>query len=207
MLPGRGKQKGSNWERTVGHILSMWLTENQRSNIFARNVLSGGGFTVTVKGGKETPNIPGDLMAANPLAFAYLSLFSVECKNTEQVDLSAFLYDKHGKSFLMKTIDHTRQQAFVHGLSWMIFAKHNYHEAIVLMEGEIGDIALAASPFPSLIKYHRLYSGSYMMMSFEHLTRLVNPRRFVSGVQAWKESNAEPKAKAAVQRSKGALVR
>lgn len=183
MLPGRGKMKGNSWEREVGRDLSMWLTDGQRTNIFARNVLSGGGFTVTTAKGVETPNIPGDLMAASPLAFAFLSMFSIECKNTESIDLDGFLYDTKGKSFLMKTIVHTKAQADAHGVAWLIIAKQNRQEPFVLTEQHIGREIIFASAFPHLIKYHLLHTNKYMMMPFDHFTRLSNATRFVNGIR------------------------
>lgn len=184
MLPGRGKLKGSEFERDTGRRLSMWLTEGQRSNIFARNVLSGGSFTVTHGKGRETPNIPGDLMAASPLAFEFLSMFSIECKNNEEIDLAAFLQDKNGKSFLMKTILHTEAQAKAHGITWMVIGKRNRQETLVIMDYNIAGVAaLSAASFPAAFRWHVLHNSKYFMTTLDHLLRLAPARRFITRVQ------------------------
>lgn len=183
MLPGRGKLKGNRWEIEVGQALSMWLTEGQRRNIFARNVLSGGGFTVTHGKGRETPNIPGDLMAASPLAFEFLSMFSIECKNNEELDIAAFLSDHNGKSFLMKTVTHTEAQAKAHGITWMVVGKRNRQEPFVLMDYDIAGLAvLNSTSFPKVLHWHMLRSSRYFMTTLDHLVRLTTARRFVTDV-------------------------
>ena len=58
MRPGGGKPKGNEFERWVGRQLSIWITDGARTNIFARNVLSGGGFTVTLEKGLRRRTYP-----------------------------------------------------------------------------------------------------------------------------------------------------
>lgn len=181
--PGGGKFKGSEFERSVGRTLSMWISDGQRKNLFSRNVLSGGGYTVTQAKGRETPNIPGDLMAASPLAFNFLSIFSIECKHHADIDLDVFLRDRRGTSFLMKTILHTSKQAAEHGLTWLVIAKENRHEPIVLMDYQVVGIeAIASATFPDAFHYHVLHNQQYLMTTLNNMMRLVSARRFIRNV-------------------------
>jgi hypothetical protein len=165
MRKGGAKAKGSLFEREVGRKLSLWLTNGEKPNIFARNVLSGGSFTITAKKGMETPNIPGDLMAASPLAFEFLSMFSVECKHRAEVALDVYLRDIKGTSFLSKTITHTKSQAEQHNLSWMVIAKQNHCETMVFMDSDVGMQCVAR---PS-IRYHMLCNETIFLASLDHL--------------------------------------
>lgn len=185
MRKGGGKPKGNEWERETGRRLSMWLTNGQRRNVFARNVLSGGGFTITHGKGQETPNIPGDLMAASPLAFDFLSTFSVECKDTQEIDLVAFINDHYSKkSFMMRTILHTEKQAKVHGLTWIIVGKRNFQKPFVIMDYPIAGVeAVKCVAIPAAFHWHLLHNSRYMMCSLHHLVTLVNAQRFINGVK------------------------
>jgi hypothetical protein len=81
--PGRGKQKGSEFERNICRELSLWISDGRYKNVFRRNT-----FTQT-----------GDLIV-NPalkdekireLALKFLDMFNVECKSYKNIDLLAEL--------------------------------------------------------------------------------------------------------------------
>jgi hypothetical protein len=182
-----GHAKGAQFERDIGRVLSMWITQNQRSNLFTRNVLSGGAHTRTVKIGIEEANIPGDIAAANPLAYEFLSHFSVECKFYKDLHLDVFIMDTAGTSFLSKTIALARKQAIASGLQWMVIAKQNRTEPIVFMDHRIGGIAIAGAAFPNAFRYHNLCNDTIMMTTLCHLTMLVSSRRFIKAIVASKD--------------------
>lgn len=168
MKNGGQKTKGNNFERAVGKELSLWLTDGEKPNIFARNVLSGGSFTVTLAKGVNAPNIPGDLMAASPLAFEFLSLFSIECKHRASIDLEVYLRDVKGTSFLSQTIKHTRAQATHHNLSWLVVAKENRHGTLVFMDYAIGKRCIPQTA----VCYHILHNETVLMTTMEMLLTL-----------------------------------
>lgn len=177
-----GHAKGAEFEREIGRTLSMWITLNQRSNLFTRNVLSGGAHTRTVKLGIEEANIPGDIAAANPLAYEFLSHFSVECKFYKDIHLDVFIMDMVGTSFLAKVIAQARKQATAAGLYWMVIAKQNRTEPIVFMDYRIGKIALAGARFQNAFKYHNLCNDTVMMTTLRNMTMLVNAKRFIQAI-------------------------
>ena len=184
MRQGGGKAKGSEFERWTGKRLSIWITEGRRDNLFSRNVLSGGAHTLTVlKGG--IANIPGDLMAASPLAFNFLSVISVECKHHQDIDLDVFLRDVKRTSFLYKTINVTSKQAHDQGLSFMVIAKENRHEPLVFMEHTLGrQCTVDTTSFPNGFHYHVLCNDKIIMFPFSDLIRLVSAKQFITTAQA-----------------------
>ena len=65
MRAGSSKAKGSQWEREVGKTFSLWLTNNERPDLFSRNVLSGGAFTIAHnKGDIDAPKVEAELTSA-----------------------------------------------------------------------------------------------------------------------------------------------
>ncbi len=179
------KAKGSQWERDVGKMLSLWLTKSERGDIFSRNVLSGGSFTLAEGAGKLSSRAPGDLMAAHPLAFAFLSRFSVECKHLANIGLEAYLLDPKAQTSLGQIISLASRQAKHISLEYMIVAKQNNREAIVLIDGDVGEDMLArclrrggarASLAPM---HHYLHRGSICMLRFRDMLAFIDPDKFL----------------------------
>ena len=122
-------------------------------------------------------------MAANPLAFEFLSLFSVECKHRNDIMMDTFIRDHKGTSFLAKTIMHTKEQAGIHRLNWMVIAKQDRYEPILILDRAVGQVALRASSFTKVFKYHVLCNDAYLMMTLDHLIRLTHYKSFVTLVR------------------------
>lgn len=192
MKAGGAKSKGSLFEREVGKNLSLWLTEGEQSNIFSRNVLSGGGFTITAKTGIETPNIPGDLMAASPLAFEFLSMFSIECKHRADIGIDVYLRDTKGTSFLSKTIKHTKEQAELHNLSWMVIAKQNRCDTMVFMEHGIGRQCVINNALQDDLRYHILCNDTVFLTTLDQLVTVVPVEKFIRTMKARQFRGAPP---------------
>lgn len=192
MRAGGGKEKGSEYERWTGKTLSLWVSEGQRADLFARNVLSGGSFTNAMKNGATTEfGTPGDLMANHPMAFAFLSSFFVECKHYADLGFEAFLFDHEASSFLGKVLAQCRKQAVQSNVWPLLVAKQNRRPSILLCDRAVGDAALAAVPgrLPAL-RHHHLHSGRTTMFLMEAFTSHVPPGRFIAAVAAIKGSKS-----------------
>ena len=61
--PGYGKQKGSGFERTICHELSMWISHGKHDDLFWRSSMSGGRATVMFKKGGQNRTQNGDITA------------------------------------------------------------------------------------------------------------------------------------------------
>lgn len=85
MKPGRGKQKGSAFERWVARELSRWLTEGKSTKQLIRSVLSGG--WESSKQGEGAWRHAGDLAPNGPKGEAFRMCVVVECKHYREVNL------------------------------------------------------------------------------------------------------------------------
>ena len=187
MRAGGGKSKGSAFERAVGKQLSLWLTYNERPDIFARNVLSGGTFTRAVKAGGKSSHMPGDLMAAHPLAFEFLAHMLVECKHMASLSLENYLFDANGSSPMSRIVALAQSQAEKANIDFMIVAKQNRRDPIVLVQAPIGRALLAAIPsgrggYRILPTHHFLHKGHICIMRLDDITMRASPRKFLDGI-------------------------
>lgn len=182
MRPGGGKEKGSEFERQTGVKLSLWVSGGARSDLFARNILSGGTFTNKLKKEDRELNMPGDLMAGHPLAFEFLSTFMIECKHYADLNFEAFLFDG-GRSFLGKVMAQSRKQA-KHVKLWpLIIARQNRRPTVVICGRTVGEQLMLACGRLKLPQYHSLHRGEYMMTTFDAMLATVNPAAFIAGVR------------------------
>lgn len=180
--PGGSKQKGNRFERLICQELSLWITKGKRNDIFSRNVLSGGRFTNTEKLGREFGGLPGDVIAAHPLAFSFSQCFSVECKHGADPDLEKFLMDTKHSSFLSRTFSKARRQAQHLDLATMVAARKNRGVPFVIVSGDIGMLALKASKPP--YTHHLTHNGTYAVISLANLRNCVDPAVFMASVAA-----------------------
>jgi len=88
MKPGKGKAKGSAFERIIAKQLSRWLTDGKDATQLVRSVLSGGW-------GPRAARQAGDLAANGPEGERFRATFVVECKH-RRGDLLWGLYTKTG---------------------------------------------------------------------------------------------------------------
>lgn len=186
MRAGGGKEKGSSWEREVGKALSLWLTAGERPDIFSRNVLSGGSFTQAQSRGNRSSRMPGDLMAAHPLAFRFMEHYAVECKHLATLGLEAFLFDDKSACELSKIIMYANGQAQQAGLEYMIVAKQNRRDPFVITTGEIGARILAAARVGRVRlqpPHHWLHRRRVFMMKFEYMTGTIDPDLLLSATK------------------------
>ena len=186
MRPGGSKEKGSEFERQTGTLLSLWITQGGRADLFARNVLSGGQFTNALKRGSTELGTPGDLVANNPLAFAFLSMFFIECKHYKDLGFEALLFDE-GKSFLGQVLAGCRKQAkqAPQLMFPLVIARQNRRPTIMLCDGAVGHAFLRAVPRRRPApRWHSLHDGSIMMMPFEAALSVVSAEAFINEVAA-----------------------
>lgn len=178
---GASKTKGNSFERSVGRELSLWITEGERNNIFARNILSGGQFTQSANRGKTGVelNLPGDMAAAHPKAFEFLMHFAVEVKHTNQLLLSVYLLDRQDKSFIAKVVSKTAAQAEAVGLHWMFIGKQDRRPAFVLMGRTPGKELVSIFS----ITHHWLFGGAVLMVSLKDFLDTVHPGEFMARIR------------------------
>lgn len=178
MREGGGKQKGSSFERVVCTALSVWITEGSKSDLFTRNVLSGGKFTIsqnTVMDG----GLPGDIAAAHPLAYAFLMLYVVECKHYHDLQLEQLLHKPFSKTWIGSVIAKVEEQAQDCSRDYILIAKQDRIKELVFVQREVGLRFLSCTHAPGrdgsrlIIPYHSLYNNTIMVFKLEDvLTRV-----------------------------------
>jgi len=92
---GKSKAKGSAFERKICKDLSLWITDDERDDLFWRSSNSGGRATIVNKeGGKHTQS--GDISAIHPLGHQFIETFVIECKHYKNIQLEAFIFNGTG---------------------------------------------------------------------------------------------------------------
>jgi hypothetical protein len=180
MRKGGGAQKGAVFERKVCILLSLWVTDGERAEIFVRNVQSGGKFTQAVKINNYERGMPGDVMAGHPMAFAFLQKFAVECKHLRTLNIDEFVFGKNS-TMLGKIIQHSEKQSKLAGLHYMVVAKQNHREIITLMPTPIFEIMQGCVKLGTLM-HHDFHRRKVTLCYFEDMVKYVDAAEFLAKV-------------------------
>lgn len=81
--------KGGQWERTISKRLSLWLSKDERDDLFWRASQSGGRATQRAKQGKKTANSYGDICSQHSSSALFIDTFVLELKRgyTDQIKI------------------------------------------------------------------------------------------------------------------------
>jgi len=180
-VPINSHAKGSAFEREICLALSLWLSSGARTDLFVRNVLSGGRYTIALAR-NEDHGTPGDLMAGHPMAYAFATKVLVECKCYNDLNWDSFLYSP-AKSFLGRTIKLCEDQGHAAHLTYMVVAKQNRRESIAIMPKELGDKLVLASWNKVALRMHTFHSGKFTAIPFADIVELVRPNVFLKALQ------------------------
>ena len=116
------KQKGASYEREVCVLLSKWLTDGKREDIFWRSAMSGGRATVAAKSGKQLSNQVGDITCIDPAGAKFIQAFAVECKHYANLEFHGLLT---GKGKLLGFWEVIKKEAKNHTKFPILFARQN----------------------------------------------------------------------------------
>jgi hypothetical protein len=133
MRPGGGKIKGSNFEREISKMLSMWVTEGNRDDVLWKSQNSGGRHTVRKKKNLETANQEGDITYTDELGKPFAELFCTECKNYKDLNIWSMIEDKNvGLLSFWNTLCKIKTKK-----QFILIAKQNRKPTILLCEKKI----------------------------------------------------------------------
>jgi len=93
MRRGGQKHKGNNFENAVAKKLSMWITYDQRKEVFDRSPASGAKATAHAKKGVLFKNQAGDIIALEDIGYTVTNRFIIECKHYKDLNLNGLVYD------------------------------------------------------------------------------------------------------------------
>jgi len=91
MKAGGSKAKGAQFERDICVILSKWITNGSREDVFWRSAMSGGRATVGYKSGKKLSSQAGDISCIQPIGHRFIQEFVPECKFYANLDYQGLL--------------------------------------------------------------------------------------------------------------------
>jgi hypothetical protein len=183
--PGGSHAKGSAFERDTCQRLSLWISKGKRDDLLARNVLSGGQFTVArIRG--EVRGSPGDLTAVDPMAIPFIQAFSVECKHYRDLGLSAYVFDKKGNSFINQTVALCKRQARQAGKQWLLVAKQDRKPALIFLEPPTalfaGTCSIGRLQLHRVVHtFHHGTKHEASMFLFDDFLGNVDAKRFIKG--------------------------
>ena len=131
---GKGKRKGSAFERKVCTKLSRWIDPNDTEIYFWRSAMSGGRATVQSKRGINNKNQVGDITCIHPKGEWLTKLCVIECKFYKDLDIKAGLLTGRGKfAKFWKTV---RKLAKKHEMQPLLIANENFTKPLLVMTEE-----------------------------------------------------------------------
>lgn len=110
---GRGKRKGSKFERQICKALSLWVSNGEKTDVFWRSAMSGGRATVHARKGTKIRQA-GDICAVAPEGNNLCDTWFIECKNVKDLGLASFMtankgpLAKHWKKACKQAEEHER---------------------------------------------------------------------------------------------------
>ena len=129
--------KGSQFERDICRLLSLWWSNEERDDLFWRSAGSGAMAKTRKKVGKSTFGQYGDVQATDPLGQPFLDVFTVELKRGYSKDNFANMVDKREgaamqawESFLHQVKEDTQNAG---SLYWMLIWCRDRRQPIVYL--------------------------------------------------------------------------
>lgn len=152
MRSGGGKAKGSQFEREVCKLLSLWLSQGKVEDVLWRSAMSGGRSTVAHAKGKRLAAQAGDISAIHPLGNEFISKFMVECKTYHDLQYVGLLSNR---GHLVKFWLEAKHQARRYDKLPLLIAKQNQQPATVCLNRK-GFALLGIEPKYNVLTAHRL---------------------------------------------------
>lgn len=134
-------KKGSQFEREICKLFSLWWTKGKRDDVFWRTSNSGGRATVRSRQGRQTFGQCGDIQATDPIGQPFIDQFSIELKRGYPGTNIATLLDKPDgaaiqpfEKFIEQAIvDHKKAKSH----SWLLIVKRDRRKPIVYMPWKV----------------------------------------------------------------------
>ena len=136
---GKGKNKGTNFERQICKQLSLWWTNGKSEDVFWRTASSGAMANIRSKKCKRAFGQYGDIQAINPIGQPLIDLCTIELKRG---------YSKSTFADLMEPSTHTNSKPCQYEKfnqqvladtersgtkTWLLIVKRDRRKALILM--------------------------------------------------------------------------
>lgn len=123
MKQGGGKQKGNSFENKVARMLSIWISSGENKDLFCRSPASGAKATINFKLGEMYSDQAGDIIATGDKGFALTSVFFLECKHYQNLNIDGLIYGT--KSGIIEFWNKAHKESIQHNRLPMLIARQN----------------------------------------------------------------------------------
>jgi len=173
--------KGSQFEREVCKILSLWWTDGKREDVFWRTAGSGARATQRNKIGKKTFGQDGDVQATDPIGQPLIDLCSIEIKRGYSKNTIFDILDKPKKAklqiyeqFINQSCKENKNSGAIY---WMLITRRNRRETIVFIPYWFFKELKALNPLIHL-ETHLRFNGSYCIyaLKLNSFLNIITPR-------------------------------
>lgn len=174
--------KGSQFERQICKLLSLWWSNNKSDAIFWRTSTSGARATSRAKKGRKTSGQCGDICATHPSGAPFVDVFTVELKNGYGKASPFDLIDKWSEGRIQiwdRWIEQATRAWETEGtFSWMLITKRKGRHPIVTIPAyvvtEIRDrVAVDLSIIPGITFHNKGYLSRSLRL--DAFLRVVTP--------------------------------
>lgn len=177
MRKSGSKAKGSAFERIVCRDLSRWISDGQYEKLFNRNVLSGGRFSRAVKSNETELGLAGDIAAAHPLAYEFLTHCSVECKHYRQLGIEAYMFGAK-TCLIASALKQAARDCAGAGTYPLVIVKANNRPTLLFLSNNLG-AAIVRDSRNRMIPFHCFHSASIYAFEWEMFMKHVPIQRFL----------------------------
>ncbi len=150
MRKGGSKIKGGNFEIEISKTLSLFLSNNQRDDLFWRSHNSGGRYTTRFKQGKDTHSQSGDITYTHPDAEMFMNIFSIECKHYKNINLWSLIKEIEGESLLSfwkQCVNDSKKSCKLP----ILLAKQNHKPILMCTNNTLSSLLCRIDFFPKLV--------------------------------------------------------
>lgn len=168
---GKGKRKGSSFEREVCNDLSRLILPNSDETVFWRTAMSGGRATSRFKKGKKDARQIGDITSVHPAGDWFIALFMVECKSYKDLGIVRGLLENQGAlaAFWHEAVELAKK----HDKEPILIARSKRQGTIVLMTTS-GVNKLANSPLQFNNEFVCIHNNvlNCLIINYRHFMRI-----------------------------------
>jgi hypothetical protein len=167
---GKGKRKGGAFENKVCKLLSLWVSNDTRDDLYCRSATSGGRATVRFQRyGTKSVNQAGDITCIDTSGDEILTkIFCIECKSYKDLFYHSLLLLKPKNKSFVGFWKQTCDTAQDHDRLPLLIAKSKKNAEIIVGISYEGLISLncSTSDLHNVIDSYSLYSGKLKLYLF-----------------------------------------
>jgi hypothetical protein len=173
--PGFGKQKGSAFEREICKKLSLWVSSNERDDLYWRSAMSGGRASVQFKKGKTNKTQVGDITAIDSEGEILTNNWIIECKTYQNLHIDSLFFGTPKSNSLLEYWDVLCKQCDIYKKAPILIAKQNGKPIIILLDFEI---VLHLHNFPT-IQFKNMINNPIYIYFFDEIVEDIKFKAFL----------------------------